>query len=201
MATRYYRKRNGTPEARAKAKERETIKVKRKYKKNTALTRKFLPGEREHVIDMAIVLRVAGYERQQIARVLNIGMTQVNELLADPEVSEKLVALRAALPAAALDLMQDYMIEAVQTLVDIMRSSDDDKIVLQAAGEILDRAGLGKASRQERHQINEQRTVLTDDGILEQLRTASPEIQEQAAQVIEQLENLLSDPKKAEITG
>ncbi len=196
MATRYYRKRNGTPEARAKAKVREGDKVRRKYKKNLALTRKFLPGEREHVIDMVIILKIAGYERSQICRVLNIATTQVQELLADPEVSEKLIALRKALPAAALDLLQDYTIEAVQTLVDIMRSSTDDKITLQAVSEILDRTGLGKATKQERHQINESRTVFTDDGIIEQLRKASPEVQEQAAQVIEQLEALLSGASK-----
>lgn len=201
MPTQYYRKGNGNPEVRAKAKSRESDKIRRRYKKNVALSRKFLPGEHEHVIDICVVLRLAGYEKQQIARILNVSLTQVAELLNEPEVTEKLVTLRAALPAAALDLLQDYMIEAVQTLVDIMRSADDDKIVLQAAGEILDRAGLGKATRQERHQINESRTVFTDDGILEQLRKASPEVQEQAAQVIEQLENLLTtqEPKEAEI--
>jgi hypothetical protein len=198
MPTQYYRKKSGTPESRAKAKEREAEKVRRRYKKNLTLSRKFMPGEREHVIDMVIVLRLAGYERQQICRILNIALTQAQEILNDPAVTEKLITLRAALPAAALDLLQGYMIEAVQTLVDIMRASPDDKIVLQAASEILDRAGLGKASRQERHQINEQRTVFTDDGIVERLRQASPELQEQAAQVIEQLENLLNGAEKKE---
>ena len=203
MATRYYRKGNGSPEVRAKAKSREADKIRRRYKKNLTLSRKFLPGERDHIIDIVVVLRLAGYEKAQIARIINVGLTQVAELLNDPAVSEKLVTLRAALPAAALDLLQDYMIEAVQTLVDIMRASEDDKVVLQAAGEILDRAGLGKATKSERHQINEQRTVFTDDGIIEQLRKASPEVQEQAAQVIEQLENLLAatpETKDAEIT-
>jgi hypothetical protein len=127
---------------------------------------------------------------------LNIATTQLQELLADSEVSEKLIALRKALPAAALDLLQDYTIEAVQTLVDIMRSSTDDKITLQAVSEILDRTGLGKATKQERHQINESRTVFTDDGIVDRLRQASPEVQEQAAQVIEQLEALLNGASK-----
>jgi transcriptional regulator with XRE-family HTH domain len=202
MPTQYYRKGNGSPEVRAKAKSREADKIRRRYKKNLTLSRKFLPGERDHVIDIVVVLRIAGYEKQQIARILNVGLSQIAELLNDPAVSEKLVMLRAALPAAALDLLQDYMIEAVQTLVDIMRSAEDDKIVLQAAGEILDRAGLGKATKSERLQVNENRTVFTDDGIIEQLRKASPEVQEQAAQVIEQLENLLttaSEPKEAEI--
>src|SRR4029077_657775 len=202
MPTQYYRKGNGSPEVRAKAKSREADKIRRRYKKNLTLSRKFLPGERDHVIDIVVVLRIAGYEKQQIARILNVGLSQIAELLNDPAVSEKLVTLRGALPAAALDLLQDYMILAVQTLVDIMRSAEDDKIVLQAAGRLIVRAGLGKATKSERLQVNENRTVFTDDGIIEQLRKASPEVQEQAAQVIEQLENLLttaSEPKEAEI--
>jgi len=199
MATQYYRK-NQSPEQRAATKNRESQKIRRKYKRNLTLSRKLLPGEREHVESMIVVLRLAGYDKSQTARIVGISLDQVIDLLKDPAVAEKLVTLRAVLPQAALDLLQGYMIEAVQTLVDIMRMSPDDKIVLQAAGEILDRSGLAKASRQERHQINENRTTFTDDGIVERLRLASPEVQEQAAQVIEQLENLLADAKpKAEM--
>jgi len=192
MPTQYYRK-NQSPESRARKKQAEGNKVRRKYKRNMALSRKLLPGEKEHVGDMAIVLRLAGYDRAQIARVLNLGLAQVTDLLAEPWVAEKLIALRKALPQAALELLQDYMIEAVQTLVDIMRMSTDEKITLAAVGEILDRGGLSKASRQERHQVTETRTTFTDDAIVERLRTASPEVQEQAAQVIEKLEQLLND--------
>jgi hypothetical protein len=89
------------------------------------------------------------------------------------------------------------MIEAVQALVDVMRRTDDDKYILQAAGEILDRAGLPKASRQERHQVNEERTTFTDEGMVERLREAPVEVQERAAQMIEQLESLLTESANA----
>lgn len=192
MPTQYYRKRN-TPAARAKEKDTESARIKRRYSKNLTLKKKFLPGEVEHVEDMVIVLRLAGYSKEQVARIVGMSSDQVTKVLNSPAVSEKLIAFRAALPQAALDLLQGYMIEAVQTLVDIMRMSEDDQVTLKAAGEILDRAGLAKASRQERHQINENRTTLVDDGIVEKLRTASPEVQEQAAQAIEMLEKLLTD--------
>jgi hypothetical protein len=130
--------------------------------------------------------------------VIGLSHTQVNEILGNPKVAEKMISLRSALPQAALDLLQGYMIEAVQTVVDVMRTETDNKLVLQAAGEILDRSGLSKASRQERHQINESRTTLTDDGLIERLRAASPEVQEQAAQAIEALENLLSEKAEPE---
>jgi len=188
-----YRKRNTSPDARAAEKDKEATRIKRRYSKNLTLKKKFLPGEVEHVEDMVIVLRLAGYSKEQIAGIIGISSPQITKILNSPAVAEKLIKFRAALPQAALDLLQGYMIEAVQTLVDIMRVSEDDKIVLAAAGEILDRAGLSKASRQERHQINEQRTTFVDDGIVEKLRAASPEVQEQAAQAIEMLEKLLSD--------
>ena len=167
--------------------------VRRRYKVNVNKKRNLLPGEVEHVGDMVIVLRLDGYSLTQTARVVGISIGQVREFLADPEISHRLVQIREALPQAALDLLQGYMVEAVQAIVEIMRLSPDDKLVLAAAGEILDRAGLAKASRQERHQINESRTVVTDDGLVEKLRTASPEVQEQAAQMVEKLEGLLSD--------
>lgn len=182
-----------SPEARAKAKSSEANKIRRRYKKNLTLSRKLLPGELPYVEDMVLVLKLAGYNNTQVGQVIGLSHTQVNEILGNPKVSEKMISLRAALPQAALDLMQGYMIEAVQTIVDVMRTELDNKLVLQAAGEILDRSGLSKASRQERHQINEQRTTLTDDGLIERLRAASPEVQEQAAQAIEALESLLTD--------
>lgn len=199
MATQYYRKKT-SPESRAKEKDTESTRIRRKYQKNLTLKKKFLPGEVEHIEDMVIVLRLAGYSKEQCARIVGISSSQITVILNSPAVSEKLVLFRAALPQAALDLLQGYMIEAVQTLVDIMRMADDDTVVLKAAGEILDRAGLAKASRQERHQINENRTTLVDDGIVERLRTASPEVQEQAAQAIEMLEKILTD-QPGEISG
>jgi hypothetical protein len=68
-------------------------------------------------------------------------------------------------------------------------------MILQAAAEILDRSGLPKASRTESkvHKTSEELTTITDDGIVEQLREASPEIQEKAAVLVEQLEGLLAD--------
>src|SRR4030095_2880232 len=150
-----------------------------------------LPGEIPHVIDTLIVLKLAGYSGSQMAKVIGISRGQIREFLAMPEVAERLGTLRAGLPQAALNLLQGYMSEAVQALVDVMRRTGDDKYILQAAGEILDRAGLPKVSRQERHTINEEKTTFTDDGIVERLREAPGEVQEQAAQMIEQLEQLL----------
>lgn len=90
------------------------------------------------------------------------------------------------------------MIEAVQAIVDVMRVADDHGVVLKAASEILDRTGLPKTSKQERHNTNEDAITVTDDGIVDRLREASPEVQEEAAQLVERLESLLAASAEAE---
>lgn len=191
-------RRESTPNKRAGESKQEAMRVRRRYKKNLLKSRKILPGERDHVIDMVLVMKLAGYTNTQIGRVIGISRNQVAEVLADPQVAEKLALLRSKLPQAALDLLEGYMIEAVQAIVDVMRSSEDDKLVLQAAAEVLDRAGLPKASKQERHNVNEEAITVTDDGIVEKLREASPEVQEEAAQLVERLEALLASSAETE---
>jgi len=186
-------RKTSTPNKRAADKKKEITDIRRRYKVDVRKKKRLLPGEMDHVQTMVIVLQLAGYNRTQMAKIIGISRNQVAEMLNQVDTAEKLIALRARLPQAALELLQGYMIEAVQAIVEIMRLSTDDKYVLQAAGEILDRAGLPKASRQERSNVNEERITFTDDGIVERLRETSPEIQEQAAQMIEQLEGLLAE--------
>lgn len=184
-------RRQSTPDKRASEAKREVSRVRRKYKVNLDKNKKFMPGEEEHVATMVIVLKLAGYTNTQIGRTIGISRGQVKEFLSKPEVAERLAELREALPAAALQLLQGYLIEAVQAVVDVMRKSEEDTTILKAAAEIFDRAGLPKASRQEKDISSTSTTKITDDGLVDQLRESSPEVQEQAAQLIEQLENLL----------
>jgi len=186
------------PDQRAADAKRQRASIRRKYKIDLNKRRNLLPGEIPHVIDTLIVLKLAGYSNIQMGKVIGISRGQVREFLASEIVQERLVELRQALPQAALNLLQGYMVEAVQALVDVMRRTDDDKYILQAAGEILDRAGLPKASRTERHNVNEEKTTFTDDSMVERLREMPVEVQEQAAQMIEQLEALLSDVKEGD---
>lgn len=184
-------KRESTPNRRASEGMKDVMRVRRKYKRDTTKQSRLLPGEIPAVQNMVAVLHIAHYPKVQIARIIGISKQQVTEFLEDPAVSEMVIMLREGIPQAALDLMEGYMIEAVQAIVDVMRTSEDDGVVLRAASDILDRTGLAKISKKEAHITNEEQTTITDDGILEKLREASPEVQEQAAQMIEGLENLL----------
>jgi transcriptional regulator with XRE-family HTH domain len=190
-------KRQSTPTTRAADKKKTVKSVRRRYKQDVLKSRKLLPGEIPHVIDMVLVMKLAGYTYTDMARIIGISRKQVANILKEEDVSEKLTLLREKLPLAALDLLEGYMIEAVQVIVDIMRRSDD-KVALSAAIEVLDRAGLPKASKQERRTINEDQITVTDDGLVERLREASPEVQEEAAQLVERLEALLAASAEAE---
>lgn len=165
--------------------------MRRRYKVDVTKQARLLPAEIPLVKNMVVMLHIAHYSKTQIARIIGISRDQVRDFLDAEDVQEMIVHLRSQLPAAAGELLKGYMIEAVQAIVDVMRRSTDDKVVVQAASEILDRGGLAKLTKSERHQTNEDLLTITDDGIVDRLREASPEVQEQAAQLIEQLEGLL----------
>lgn len=190
-----------TPNTRASAKKKEVERIRRQYRVNTGKRVKLLPSEVPHVEQMVVVLKLANYSQVQIAKIIGISRDQVKEMLELPRINEELAILRKKIPAAAIELLQNYMIEAVVVLADVMRTSEDDKMRILAAESLLDRGGAPKVSKQDRHQVNEDRTTITDEGLIDRLRQASPEVQEQAAQAIEQLEALLGKAAAEEETS
>ena len=190
-----------TPEERAELQQKSVKRIRRRYK--VALNKKkvYSPGEREHLIDMVIVLKLGGYSNNQIGSSVGISRGQVKEILDEAKTAERLLDLRNNLPSAALDLLHGYSIEAVQAIADVMRSTEDDALILKAAAEILDRVGIAKVSKAEReiHNTNENKfTVGAEEGLLESLRELPPDRQEEAAQMIEQLENFVADSIQGE---
>ena len=183
-------RRQSTPVRRAIAKKSQVDRIRRQYKLNTAKRLKLLPAEVPHVEQMVVVLKLANYSRVQMSKVIGISLGQVNEILALPRINEEIAVLRKKLPAAALELLQDFMIEAVMVLVDVMRTTEDDGMRIKAAESVLDRGGVIKISRQER--VEEEVITVKDGGMLEKLREAPVEVQEKAAQLIEELEGMLS---------
>jgi len=190
--------RQSTPATRASEGRKTVSRVRRRYKADINRRRKLGPGEEPAIAFTCVVLKLAGYTNIQIGRVVGISKGQVKVFLETPQAAELLVDLRAKIPAAALELLHGYMIEAVQAVVDVMRKSEDDKMVLAAASEILDRGGMPKTSRQEKKSEESQTLNVTDDGLLERLREAPPEVQEHAAQIVEDLEKMLMEHAQVE---
>jgi hypothetical protein len=167
--------------------------VRRRNTKRVNIRRKLLPGERKHIEEQIAVLRISGYNNTQIAKVTGVSRGQVKEILEDASVIELVNEMRLVLTKAAQNLLEHSLIEAVQALVNILRVSTDEQNVIKAAGEILDRGGLPKLSRQEQRKEIETKTTFTDDGIVDVIRMLPPEQQEEAAQMIEGLQKFLSN--------
>jgi transcriptional regulator with XRE-family HTH domain len=186
--------RRTTPDAKTSVLDRQRYAIRRRYKKNLDSQVKIMPGQMDFIRDMVMVLKLVNYSQRQIASIVGISRDQVSEILNDTRVSERLVHLQANVSKAALDLLESYLVEAVMVVVEIMRSSNDDAVRLRAAGEVFDRAGLPKSSRQERK--HEEKLTFTDDGIVAAIRILPPEAQEQAAQMIEEFEKFLGEHAK-----
>ena len=186
-------RRSSTPDARASDAKKRVEKVRRRYSKDVTKNKVIRPGEVQFVEEMVCILKLARYSNTQVAKVIGIGRAQVAEVLERPHVTEMLSKLQSAIPEAAATIMEGFAIEAVVAIADVMRTSEDEKYVLQAASEILDRTGLAKVSKQERKNTNEEKLEITGDSLVAALREASPEIQEQAAVLVEQLEGLLAE--------
>jgi hypothetical protein len=165
--------------------------VRRGFRENTK-KRKRYPGEIQFKQDMGIILALAGYTHKEIALSLGESKNTVGEWMREPAVQEKFLEISEALPEAAKTLLETYQIEAVHAMVDVLRSSEDDKIILEAAREILDRGGNPKTSRTESKQSKHETFEISDDDFLSKLRMLPPEKQEEAAQMIEDLSEFLA---------
>ena len=186
------------PDAPRGAIDKQRTQIRRRYKKNLSTKRKILPGQNEFVIDMVLVFKLVNYSNVQIAKIVGVSRGQVAEILNDPQVAERLAKLQKNLAGAAFDLLQTYLIEAVQTLVDIMRTEKDNQIVLKAAAEILDRAGMPKASRSESKvdkTLTQETKLTADEEMMAAFRDLSPELQEEAAQMVEGIQTFLAEHK------
>ena len=188
-----------TPRERAGASGKQLQSIRRRYKTQISTRKRYVVGEEDAIATTVAVFKVAGYSNVQIAKIIGISRNQVAQQLEKEQTQELLILLRTNLTNAAIELLESYTIEAIQALADVLRTSEDDNVRIKAASEILDRAGIPKISRSERKVEEEHTTTFTDDGIVDAIRQLSPEAQEQAAQMIESLENFLEEHTGAEV--
>jgi hypothetical protein len=182
--------------------------VVRKINMNSAAMKKYkvdiskrssvtLPKEKQIIEDTVVVLKVAHYSNTQIAKIVGLSRGQVAEILKDTRIQRRVEQIAEKLPQAALNQLQNYMIEAVQWVVHVGRSNlgpdGDHNLVLKAADTILDRGGTPKTSRTERKDENENPLDAIGrgghEGVFERVRLLPPESQERAAQLYDALED------------
>lgn len=198
-----------TPADRAASLDAQKRAVTRKFKSKSKLNRKRrfeFDGEEEVVIDMVIVLKLANYTNSQIAMIVGVSRGQVKKYLDDGNVQKRYLALKERLPEAAFELGKAYLIEAVQAIATVMRTTTDDTVVLKAASELMDRFGIPKVSRNEAKKPEDDNDGNPlNDSLMERLRSASPELQERAAELHsmfeEGMERLLTEGVTEEQRG
>lgn len=176
------------PEEKAASLKKRTEKARKRYKVNITKRRKFtFEGEEELVKDMIVVLKLANYSNTQIAMIVGISRNQVALFLEDGNVQKQYMALKTRLPQAALELGRAYLIEAVEAVVHVMRTTDDESLILKAAAEIFDRFGIPKSSRVETTadlgSSEDTDSMISDPTLMERLRKAAPETQDAVAQL------------------
>jgi predicted transcriptional regulator len=156
-----------------------------------------LPGSEELLKQMAVVLTVAGYDQRRIAQQLAVSQPTISRWLRQPEAEQYHRFLGEHLINGAILLLRTYAIEAVETLVDVMRTTASDKTRLDAAKAILDRIGLNRAVATGEQQSEPQAIPgPEDDPFMRQFANATPDIQQQVCVLLDEMELLLGEHKR-----
>ena len=173
-----------SPEERAEVIEKAQKAAKKGYRLNTKRPRKGVTDDEIIVIkDMLVSLKLVGYTNSQCGAIVGLSRGQVKEIVNDPNFKSRLEAIKNKLPEAAINLGRAYLVEAVQSVVHVLRTESDNALVLKAAAELFDRFGIAKVSRSE---IKTDPTPPAGEGeisesFMDKLRTAPPEVQEKVA--------------------
>lgn len=188
-----------TPEERAEIIAKAHSKARKGYRINTKRDRKDVsPDEITVIKDMLVSLRLVGYTPSGCAAIVGLSRGQVREICNDPNFKKRLESLKTKLPEAAVNLGRAYLVEAVQSVVHVLRTESDNALVLKAAAELFDRFGIPKVSRSEaKVESTEPAEGEINETFLNKLRSAPPEVQEQVAALHESftegVERILSE--------
>lgn len=154
-----------------------------------------LPGEEMLKKNTAVLLKIGvpGISFSEIAARLGETKGTVRGWFRDdPDIKEFYEWAVANLRDGALSLMKTYSLEAVETLVLLMRFGSE-KYMFESAREILDRVGVPKVERREIESEEIQSHKWADrDELVSEIRELPIELQEQAVEALERFEELLA---------
>lgn len=175
----------------------EQVKLRRRLNKEVKVKKKnpHLPGEEMLKKNTAVLLKIGvpNISYNEIAdRIGETRKTVKDWFKTDVDVKDFYDWALNNLKEGSLELMKTYSLEAVETLVVLMRFGSE-KYMFEAAREILDRVGVPKVNRTEI-----ERTDTTDhrwgdkDQLVAQIRALPIERQEEAIEAMEKFEELLA---------
>lgn len=116
------------------------------------------------------------------------------------ELRAKVVEIHEDYVNGAIKFLKTTLLELIEMLMDIARTTDDGKLVLDIFKEFADRVGMVRVNKSEAAAVNinkneEHRQVdITDTtGLVEQLGDAPPELQQAAAAKMEEMMALIKE--------
>lgn len=148
----------------------------------------------------ACFLKASDYSNTYIGDTLGVTTSMVKRWFTDdPKMREQVVAIQSDMMDGALKLMKTFALEGIEILIDVARRSGDDKVVIQAVTEILDRAGLTKVNKSESHTVKTERAEadLSPD-FFSKLEGLPIETQTKLAQMAQEMNTLVADAKGTE---
>jgi transcriptional regulator with XRE-family HTH domain len=179
------------------AQQRETLKRRGHKKVKTVTSHEALPDfERRLKQQMLAHLKAGGFSTTYCADALGVSKATIDRWLADEDLAlrKDIEEISANYIAAGVTLMQGYLIEIVESLMDVFRTTEDEQLAVKIGLEILDRLGVSKVNKSESvtaATLRQQSEVDIVDktGILETVRNAPPNVQ---ARMAEHAESLLA---------
>lgn len=187
--------------------------IKKRYKGGKHTRRELVSFDSLSEVEQAVkkeaacFLKAADYSHTYIAEALGTTRGVVKEWFAGESgevMRARVQEIQQDYIDGAVKLLKTYAIELIEMLVEIARDERvDAKTRIQAITEALDRAGMSKVNKsQSAATITEKHVVdITDKtGLVEALRDAPPEVQQEVARRMEETMALVSEHTAKDVT-
>jgi hypothetical protein len=139
-------------------------------------------------------LKASDFSHTYCADALGVSRSTITEWLADEQLKlgERIAEISASMTQSAVAYIESCLVEIADALMEIFRTTTDEKLAKEIGFEMMDRMGLSKVNKSESivsGTVKQKKQVeLTDStGVVELARGAPPEVLQQMAQHMESL--------------
>ena len=156
--------------------------------------------------ETACLLIAAGFSESYAAEALGTTKGVVNGWFKNDErMHARVIQVKDEITTGALKLMRGYLLEAVEMLMSIARSTDDEALAVRVLQDFLDRGGISKVNKSESLSSAEIKKTteveLTDkSGLADALKDAPPEVQMRIAEQMDEILALASEHTERDVT-
>lgn len=170
--------------------------IKREYKRGARRTGEVIGDaalsaiEREMKQEIACYLKAQDFSHSYIGDAVGVSRSTVASWFTNPELRlmERVATIRKDFINGTVKLLKSYLIEIVESLMDIMRTTTDEKLAVDIGFQILDRVGLSKVNKSQSVSAitNREELEVTDrTGLLGRAKNAPPHVQAKMAEAME----------------